>query len=83
MQGINKMELKGKFFINGEIETVTGLHIGGQKETLEIGGLDNPVIRDGRGRIYIPGSSVKGKIRSLLEKKYGVVKCKKNGDPCG
>ncbi|MEM4347162.1 MAG: type III-A CRISPR-associated RAMP protein Csm3 [Candidatus Altiarchaeota archaeon] len=77
------MELMGKFFIHGDIKTITGLHIGGQKETLDIGGVDNPIIRDGKGRIYIPGSSLKGKIRCLLERKYSTKKTKKEGDPCG
>ncbi len=72
------MELKGKFFINGKIEVKTGLHIGGSKETLEIGGLDNPVIRTKDGKVYIPGSSLKGKIRSLLEQKEG----KSSSSPC-
>jgi len=72
------MELKSKFFINGKIEVKTGLHIGGSKETLEIGGLDNPVIRTKDGKVYIPGSSLKGKIRSLLEQKEG----KSSSSPC-
>lgn len=70
----------GKFFIKGNIETITGLHIGGQKETLDIGGLDNPIIRDGKKDIYIPGSSLKGKIRSLLENKDKMIT---DGKPCG
>jgi len=57
-----------------EIEILTGLHIGGSNEELKIGGTDNPVITT-RYIIddeiyelpYIPGSSIKGKIRSLLE----------------
>ena len=62
------MKLVGKIIIKSKIEAVTGLHIGGTKETLKIGGLDNPVIRDAQGRIFIPGSSLKGKIRCLLER---------------
>jgi len=73
------MELKGKFFINGKIDVKTGLHIGGSKETLEIGGLDSPVIRTKKDKIYIPGSSLKGKIRSLLERKD---KKSEDGNPC-
>jgi len=71
--------LLGKFFINGKIKVETGLHIGGTKESLDIGGIDNAVISyidiDGKRKIYVPGSSLKGKIRSLLEKKT-VVKAK-------
>jgi CRISPR-associated protein Csm3 len=59
--------------IEGSLEVKTGLHIGGIKETVKIGGLDNPVIkiRDGKHYLpYIPGSSIKGRLRSLLEEKY-------------
>jgi CRISPR-associated protein Csm3 len=49
----------------------TGLHIGAGKGSLEIGGSDNPVVKDAAGRPYIPGSSLRGKIRSLLEQFSG------------
>ncbi len=67
----NKITLKGKIIINGYIQLLTGMHIGGTKETLKIGGTDNPVIKDVFGNVLIPGSSLKGKIRSLLEVKEG------------
>lgn len=57
--------------ITGKIVLVTGLHIGASKETIEIGGNDNPIIKDKDGEPYIPGSSLKGKLRSLLEWKRG------------
>jgi CRISPR-associated protein Csm3 len=50
------------------------LHIGGSKDAYEIGGMDNPVIKTIRGEPYIPGSSLKGKLRSLLEWSLGKVK---------
>ena len=54
--------------ITGEIKCVTNLHIGGSKDMLGIGMMDNPVIRDPvTDEPYIPGSSLKGKMRSLLE----------------
>ncbi|MGC9770983.1 type III-A CRISPR-associated RAMP protein Csm3 [Fervidobacterium islandicum] len=56
-----------KYIINAEIHVLTGLHIGANKDSLEIGGLDNPVIKDAKGRPYIPGSSLKGKMRVLSE----------------
>lgn len=57
--------------IKGQIEVKTGLHIGTAKSTIEIGGMDNPVIKHPvTGEPYIPGSSIKGKMRSLLELKY-------------
>ena len=59
----------GKLIIEGVMECVTGIHIGTGKEVLEIGGVDAPVVRDPLTREpYIPGSSLKGKLRSLLEK---------------
>ena len=66
-----KIALQGRVFIRFELEAVTGLHIGGSDAGIEIGGVDKTVIRDPlTNRPYIPGSSVKGKMRSLLEK-YG------------
>ena len=61
------LRLRGKLIITGTIEAITGLHIGGTAETLKIGGSDNPVIKDKNGMAFIPGSSLKGKIRGLLE----------------
>ncbi len=58
----------GKFVLSGELLCKTGLHIGGTTTGVEIGGLDNPVIKDPLSeQPYIPGSSLKGKLRSLLE----------------
>jgi len=66
---VNTGKLTGKLIITGLIELKTGLHIGTSQETLEIGGMENPVIRDPLTREpYIPGSSLKGKLRSLLER---------------
>lgn len=54
--------------ITGTLEVLTGLRIGAGKETIEIGGLDNPVIKHPHTQEpYIPGSSLKGKLRSLME----------------
>ena len=64
----------GNLILRGKFECLTGLHIGGSKEKLEIGGVDSPVVRDPRTRFpYVPGSSLKGKMRSLLEFGLGVV----------
>lgn len=61
--------LLGKIKISGTLECLTGLHIGASKENMEIGAIDLPVVRDPITREpYIPGSSLKGKMRSLLEK---------------
>jgi len=62
------IEFLGKYLINAELECLTGLHIGGTKDSIEIGGLDNPVVKDPvSDEPYIPGSSLKGKLRSILE----------------
>ena len=69
--------------IKGKIAIVTGLHIGASNETIEIGGIDNPIIKDPLPESrapYIPGSSLKGKFRSLIEIKEG--RFGKNGTPC-
>jgi CRISPR-associated protein Csm3 len=72
---------KGTVIIKYNMKALTGLRVGGSKENFDIGGTDNPVIKtlgmienyDGRGNNlpegapYIPGSSLKGKIRSLVE----------------
>lgn len=67
--------------ITGKIVVQTGLHIGGSSDTLEIGGMDNPVIKNPlNGQPYIPGSSLKGKIRYLLEWKYNKINVVKEKD---
>ncbi len=65
------MKLVAKHILKGNIKLETGLHIGGAKSSLDIGGLDSPVIKTAKGVPYIPGSSLKGKIRSLLALKEG------------
>lgn len=66
------MKLYKKLIVSGKLELKTGLHIGDSKETTDIGGVDSPVIRrKDNNQPYIPGSSLKGKIRSLLEISYG------------
>jgi CRISPR-associated protein Csm3 len=62
----------GKLVLEGEIHCQTGLHIGAGKGSLEIGGADNPVVKDAFGIPYIPGSSLRGRLRSLLEQALGL-----------
>jgi CRISPR-associated protein Csm3 len=64
--------LQGKIIIIGKIKAETALHIGGSKTGIDIGGVDNTVIKDHEGKPYIPGSSLKGKMRTLLEKSEGL-----------
>jgi len=71
MSGDKKMKLIGKFFIKGEIKALTGLHIGGSKTALDIGGIDLNVIKTAAGVPYIPGSSLKGKLRAMLAREEG------------
>lgn len=60
-----------KIEITGILEVVTGLHIGGSSAFAAIGAVDSPVIKDLRtGDPIVPGSSLKGKMRTLLAKKY-------------
>lgn len=59
---------KENYVIKGELICKTGLHIGGSNDNIDIGGTDNVIIRDSVSDLpFIPGSSLKGKLRSLLE----------------
>ena len=75
----------GKIQITGILETVTGTHIGGSSEFSAIGAVDSPVIRDAATNMpMIPGSSLKGKMRTLLAKAYseeGLPKSPDKDDP--
>lgn len=67
-----------KVIYKGIITAQTGLHIGGTNTSMSIGGPDKLVVRNPLTNIpYIPGSSLKGKMRSLLELKYGC--CSEDG----
>ncbi|MGB9639081.1 MAG: type III-A CRISPR-associated RAMP protein Csm3 [bacterium] len=92
--------LKGILKLKYKLTVLTGLHIGGSKENIEIGGIDNIVIKipvlvfnDNEIKYnvpYIPGSSIKGKIRALLEyiekpednNSNQVIAFRYNGNPC-
>ncbi len=66
---MTSIQLHGKIFLSCTIRTITGLHIGRNSNDLDIGGIDNPVIRDPLSKEpYIPGSSLRGKMRSLLDR---------------
>lgn len=61
----------GKIRISGNILVKTGMHIGGSGAFAAIGAVDSPIIRDARTNLpMIPGSSLKGKMRSLLAKEF-------------
>ena len=63
---MNKLEKK--VFLDYTMKLETGLRVGDSKEKVQIGGVDAPVVRrKDNFAPYIPGSSIKGKIRCLLE----------------
>lgn len=67
---------------SAEIRILTGLHIGAGNDRIEIGGIDNPVLKHPHtNEPYIPGSSIKGRIRFLLEWAFG--KVRDDGKPWG
>lgn len=67
-------QLKNYLKGTSKINLLTGLHIGGSKDSIKIGGIDNPVIRNPITNLpYIPGSSLKGRFRMALELKYNDV----------
>ena len=60
-----------KIRINGDILVKTGMHIGGSSAFAAIGAVDSPIVRDVRSNLpLLPGSSLKGKMRSLLAKEF-------------
>jgi CRISPR-associated protein Csm3 len=86
---MNVLILNKILLITGSLVTRSGLRVGGTEAAMSIGGAENPIIRDFWGNPYIPGSSLKGKLRSLLEYTYNKVQIKTNrdgtqsGQPCG
>lgn len=75
------MKLKKLVIVSGTMTAVEGIHIGGNNEGTKVGGCDNPVIRNPlTGKPYIPGSSIKGVMRSTMEK---IEDKSRNGKPCG
>lgn len=74
---IKEIKLEGKYVLVGKIKLETGLHIGTSKDTMKIGDLDNPIIKDASGRPYIPGSSLKGKMRYLMEYSHELISSSK------
>ncbi len=70
--------LRKKIRIQADIHILTGLHIGSSADNVDIGGVDNLVIKlhygNRKEQPYIPGSSIRGKIRCLLEQAHGATK---------
>lgn len=79
-QIIQNSTLTAKYFIRGIVRAITGLHIGGSNLGLSIGGVDAVVLRNPfNNRPYLPGSSLKGKMRTLLERSEGKIGTKQMG----
>ncbi|GAB4375351.1 MAG: type III-A CRISPR-associated RAMP protein Csm3 [Calditrichia bacterium] len=78
-------KLIANIILKGRIRTVTGLLIGSPKVAFEIGGVDKYVLRDPESKLpYIPGSSLKGKMRMLIEFAEGKIHINNKGEgkPC-
>jgi CRISPR-associated protein Csm3 len=78
------MQKTGYHSVTGTIHLLSGMRIGGSDDQLEIGGTDltcikHPVTK----QPYIPGSSIKGKMRSELEMKLGKFGGRDQNEPCG
>ena len=72
MESNDKLKsLRGKLLITGTIKLETGMHIGASNDFAPIGSVDTPFIRDVvTQEPIIPGSSIKGKLRTLLAKSH-------------
>jgi CRISPR-associated protein Csm3 len=70
----NQIQLKKKIIVRGKITALTGIAIGGSNSAMNIGGVDKGVIRNPiNNQPYIPGSTLKGKMRSLIELRDGTI----------
>jgi CRISPR-associated protein Csm3 len=75
------MKKIGYHEITGIIHCLSGLRVGGSDELLQIGGTDLTCIKHPVTlRPYIPGSSIKGKMRSEQEQRLGKLT---GNEPCG
>lgn len=73
MPDVGVIQLQGRVFLNFNIRALSGLLIGASDTGIEIGGVDKAVIRNPlTNQPYIPGSSLRGKMRSGLEKQLGL-----------
>ncbi len=78
------MKKVGHKTISGTIRLLSGMRVGGSDDLLQIGGTDLTCIKHPVTlQPYLPGSSLKGKMRSELEKKLGKFGGKDYNEPCG
>lgn len=69
---LNRGQLQARVVVTADLVAVSGLRIGGTLPGLAIGGVDLPVIRDPLTNYpYLPGSSLRGKMRALLDRWHG------------
>jgi CRISPR-associated protein Csm3 len=69
------LTFKGQIVVSGVLECMSGLHVGGNRAALNLAGVETPVYRDPATRMpVIPGSSLKGRLRGLLELLRGRVR---------
>lgn len=74
------MKKTDHILLTGTIELVSGMRVGGSDDVLQIGGTDLTCIKDpATNKPYVPGSSIKGRMRSCLEKHLGRVSGR---EPC-
>jgi CRISPR-associated protein Csm3 len=72
---MQNLQYIGRLKLTATLEVKTGLHIGAGKDAIEIGGIDNPVVKHPYSlEPYVPGSSLKGKARFLLEWAFNTVR---------
>lgn len=60
-------EFTSRYMIEGQLCATTAIHIGAAEDTFKPGGNKNPFFRNAQGLPMIPGSSLKGAMRSMLE----------------
>lgn len=70
---MGKNKLIGKVILSGEIKVISGLRIGAGKDDVELGSPELPIVKTKDKQPFIPGSSLKGKMRSLLAKCTGAM----------
>lgn len=77
------MRIKSIKNIEGTFELITGTRVGGSSDIIEIGGNDSPIVRNPLTKeLYIPGSSIKGKMRMLIEWLEGKIENNGNVHSC-
>lgn len=78
------MGIKKYLVFSGTMTLESGLHIGGSTDETKVGGCDNPIIKNKMtDEPYIPGSSIKGIMRSIEESRPKYAAKIQNGMPCG